>query len=100
MKPRSKKEREFVEMAGQLRPLSDRQKEWAKSLFPSEALYYSRRGNSCEFHCMCCGAVVRQHIQWNLVDQVCDWTCPECGNRGNSGNYCPECGRKRPDKQD
>ncbi len=28
------------------------------------------------------------------------WTCPECGNRGNSGNYCPECGRKRPDKQD
>lgn len=79
MKARSKKEREFVEMAGQLRPLSDRQKEWAKGLFPAEALYYSRRGNSCEFHCMCCGAVVRRPGKWNLADQVCDWTCPECG---------------------
>lgn len=79
MKPRSKKEREFIERADRLRPLSDRQKEWAKGLFPAEALYYSRRGNACEFHCMCCGAVVRRPGKWNLADQVCDWTCPECG---------------------
>lgn len=24
------------------------------------------------------------------------WTCPACGQDGNTGNYCPECGAARP----
>lgn len=25
------------------------------------------------------------------------WTCPNCGQSGNTGNFCGECGTKRPD---
>ncbi|MBQ9910131.1 MAG: hypothetical protein IJM50_01385 [Lachnospiraceae bacterium] len=24
------------------------------------------------------------------------WTCPECGNSGNEGRFCPQCGSRRP----
>lgn len=97
MKPRTKIEKKFAEWAGKLPPLSESQKEWAKKLFPAEALYYSRRGNNCEFHCMCCGAVVPTLGKWLLTDYaVDDWICPECGavckvlpqyNGGLRGNY-------------
>ena len=37
------------------------------------------------------------------VDESCrnpevknEWTCPNCKNSGNKGNFCPECGAKRP----
>lgn len=80
MKPRSKIQKQFVEWAGMLPPLNEKQKEWAKKLFPAEALYYSRRGNNCEFHCMCCGAVVPTLGKWLIYDYACDdWVCPECG---------------------
>lgn len=80
MKPRNKHQRMIVEMASRLRPLNDREKEYAKSLFPAEALYFSRRGNHCEFHCMCCGAVVPELGKWPFDDFNEDtWTCPECG---------------------
>ena len=49
MKPRSRKERQFVEMAGKLPPLDEKRKEWAKGLFPPQTKYFSRRGNNCEF---------------------------------------------------
>lgn len=25
------------------------------------------------------------------------WICPQCGHAGNTGNFCAECGAKRPD---
>lgn len=67
-------------MADKLRPLNDRQKEYAKALFPAEALYYSRRGNHCEFHCMHCGAIVPELGKWPFDEcQKDTWICPECG---------------------
>ena len=27
------------------------------------------------------------------------WTCPACGNKGNSGKFCNECGQKKPEPQ-
>ena len=39
MKPRSAIQRQFVELAGQLPPLDEWRLEWAKKLFPAEALY-------------------------------------------------------------
>ena len=79
MKPRSKREREFVEMAGKLPPLDEKRKEWAKGLFKPQAKYYSRRGANCEFWCQCCGHIEPTLGKWLLVDQVAPWTCPECG---------------------
>lgn len=80
MKPRSKKEKQFVEMAGKLPPLDEKRKEWAKGLFPAQTKYYSRRGNNCEFWCQCCGAIVPTLGKWLLADYAAGkWTCPECG---------------------
>jgi len=25
------------------------------------------------------------------------WTCPECGHKGNTGNFCDDCGEKKPE---
>ena len=80
MKPRNAKERELVALAGTLRPLSEKQKDFARSLFPAEALYYSRRGNNCEFYCMCCGTMVPTLGKWLIADYaVGKWKCPNCG---------------------
>ena len=80
MKPRSRKEKQFAEMAGKLPPLDEKRKEWAKGLFPAQTKYYSRRGNNCEFWCQCCGAIVPTLGKWLLADYAVDkWTCPECG---------------------
>lgn len=80
MKPRSKIQQQFVEWAGLLPPLDEKRKEWARGLFPAEALYYSRRGNHSEFHCMCCGAVVPTFGKWPVDEHdIPRWTCPECG---------------------
>lgn len=31
------------------------------------------------------------------VNDIGVWTCPNCGQSGNTGNFCGECGTKRPD---
>lgn len=37
----------------------------------------------------------------NNKEQAGDgWQCPQCGKSGISGNFCPECGAKRPDPSD
>lgn len=80
MKPRSKLQKQIVSMADSLRPISDAEKEYAKTLFPKEATYHSRRGNHCEFHCMCCGYISQELGKWPYDDFNKDtWTCPECG---------------------
>ncbi len=30
------------------------------------------------------------------ADRRPSWTCPRCGQTGNQGNYCPNCGKARP----
>ncbi|MBR5041696.1 MAG: hypothetical protein IKX67_00510, partial [Bacteroidales bacterium] len=25
------------------------------------------------------------------------WTCPECGHKGNTSNFCDDCGEKKPE---
>lgn len=35
-------------------------------------------------------------IPMGLSPQSGPWVCPGCGSRGNTGKFCPECGRKRP----
>ena len=104
MKPRSKIQQQFVEWAGLLPPLDEKRKAWARGLFPAEALYYSRRGNHSEFHCMCCGAVVPTFGKWPVDEHdIPRWTCPECGyecevlpqyNGGFRGNYDSRTGRR------
>lgn len=80
MKPRSKLQQQIVSMADQLRSLTEAEKEYAKAMFPKEALYYSRRGNHCEFYCMCCGHISPELGKWPYDDFNKDtWTCPECG---------------------
>lgn len=80
MKPRSKKEMNFVRMASELPPLSEGRKAWARGLFPAQALYYNRRGNNCEFWCRSCGHVEPTLGKWLLADYAADkWECPECG---------------------
>ena len=29
--------------------------------------------------------------------QLVDWTCPSCGNKGNTEQFCDQCGAKKPD---
>ncbi|MBQ3812869.1 MAG: PcfJ domain-containing protein [Bacteroidales bacterium] len=96
MRPKTKRQKQYAEWAGMLPPLDEKRKEWAKKLFPPQALYYSRRGNNCEFWCQCCGTIVPTLGKWLLVDQVAPWTCPNCGavcevlpqyNGGMMGNY-------------
>ena len=80
MKPRSRKEQRFVELAAMLPPLDEKRKEWAKRLFPATAIYHSHRGNNCEFWCQDCGTVVSTTGKWLLADRVGEtWTCPNCG---------------------
>ena len=80
MKPRNKLERSIVAMADSLPPLTEQQRDFAKGLFPAEALYYSRRGNNCEFYCQCCGAMVPTIGKWIMEEHDTDtWTCPVCG---------------------
>ena len=80
MTPRTKTERRFADMAGKLPPLTEARKAWARDLFPAQALYYSRRGNNCEFWCQCCGHVEPTLGTWILADYAADtWECPECG---------------------
>lgn len=103
MKPRTKIERQLAGYAGMLPPLDGRLKELAERRFPAEALYYSRRGNNCEFHCMVCGAVVPTLGKWLLTDVMNEkWTCEECGTEcevlpqysgGWSHNYNSRTGR-------
>ena len=80
MRPKTKRQKQYAEWAGMLPPLDEKRKEWAKKLFPPQALYYSRRGNNCEFWCQCCGAIVPTLGKWLLTDYAAGpWTCPECG---------------------
>lgn len=31
-------------------------------------------------------------------EPITPWDCPKCGKKGNTGNFCTECGTKKPEK--
>lgn len=79
MRPRTKIEKQVVEMANAMPPASDTQREWAFThLFQQTAKYY-RKG---EVWCLNCG-----HIEpWKEPELavsigMCEYTCPKCGAR-------------------
>lgn len=77
MRPRSSIDRMYVDKANALPPVDPAVLEWAKSLFPSDALFWQHRGNSREIWCQKCG-----HMEpcdsW-LVMSATGYDCPVCG---------------------
>ena len=50
------------------------------------------------------GAYSNQNTSQQLVEhsheaEAAGWTCPECGQADNNGNFCSNCGAKRPAEQ-
>ena len=43
-------------------------------------------------------APVEEQVQ-EAPAAVAGWTCEECGKEGNTGNFCEECGAKKPGEQ-
>lgn len=71
MKPRTKKEIEVSEIRRGLKPLTERQVEWAKTVYTPKIVV-----NKTSSWCQCCGAV------WPTKGNVHKQTlCPECGRR-------------------
>lgn len=95
MKPRTRTERELVELAGILPPPGPEVLEHAKGLFKKVAYYRQHRGNRQEVWCQCCG--YREPCDtWLVMSMDHAWTCPECGavcmlkNWNDKGSYTPE----------
>lgn len=73
MQPKTKFQREVVELSKTLLPITEEQKEWAyKHLFP----HVGRRLKSGKITCMECGAEWQSEHQ--LVESICGCTCPNC----------------------
>ena len=81
MKPRSKIERRYCEMAESLPPVRKSVEKWAyKHCFKPVALWWKHRGkNNQEIWCQCCGH--REPCDGWLVMSSEVWVCPECGAR-------------------
>lgn len=77
MKPRSSIERKFVDLANTLPPIDPAVLEWAKSVFPDEALFWQHRGNSREVWCQSCGHM--EPCDSRLVMSAKGYDCPVCG---------------------
>ena len=76
MKPRTRIERQVVELSGKLPAISEAQKKWAFSLFPVKG-FYLKKG---EVWCQCCGHLEKVLIPVLEVSlQVGSHICPKCG---------------------
>lgn len=80
MKPRSRVERRFCDLANTMQPYSGESDviEWAKcNVFKKESYYLKHRWSS-EIWCQCCGH--REPCQEGFLNLWADgWTCPHCG---------------------
>lgn len=87
MKPRSKIEKHFCEMAESLPPVRKPVREWAYShCFNPVALWWKHRGKANqEIWCQCCGH--REPCDGWLVMASDVWVCPECGARCEVKDY-------------
>lgn len=65
----------ILAMSKQLKPLTEQQKEYARSILPNIG-YYKRSG---EIWCQCCGRIGYQVPGILEIDLECGYTC-ECGN--------------------
>lgn len=77
MKPRSKIECRYTEMADSLPQVNEQVAEWAKTLFDDIALFWKHRGNNQEIWCQCCGH--REPCDSWLVMSLSGYQCPVCG---------------------
>lgn len=88
MKPRSRIEREFVDLANTMPPYSRSQEvmDWAReTAFPSISYYWKHRWSS-EIWCQCCGH--RELCEDSLlVMQAAGYTCPKCGAKTSVEPY-------------
>lgn len=78
MKPRTKKEQMFVEMASQLPPLTDAQRNYPKEHIFDKTAYYWKKDSLV--WCQCCGHMYHQDHNILAVSLgVGEETCPHCG---------------------
>lgn len=65
MKPTTNKQKKIMELQSQLTPLSKRQEEWGKKLYPTKA-FFDKNGNICAY----CGESMGKALK-----------CPHCGRK-------------------
>lgn len=78
MKPRTKKQQMFVDMASQLPPLTDKQRNYPKEHIFSHTGYYWK--GTGQVWCQYCGHIYKQDLNVLAVSIEADEeTCPHCG---------------------
>ena len=78
MKPRTKKQQMFVDMASQLPPLTDKQRNYPKEHIFSHTGYYWK--GTGQVWCQYCGHIYKQDLNVLAVSlEVDEETCPHCG---------------------
>lgn len=89
MKPRTKLEKRFCDLANSMPEYSRIQDviEWSKTnVFPAESYYWKHRGKNQEIWCQCCGH--REPCDDSfLVMESAGYTCPHCGAKTKVKNY-------------
>ena len=79
MKPRTKIQRQFVEMSGRLPALSSADKAWIVGQFKPQVRLFNLPGAGHGYHCQCCGKVQTWPGRIAEIDKCLPWRCPECG---------------------
>ena len=78
MKPKTKIQRRFVEMAERLPELSEADRTWMRGLFKPQVRLFNLPHAGHAFHCQCCGHV--SEMKGRVPeDGAPEWVCPECG---------------------
>lgn len=79
MRPRTKKQRQFVEMAGRLPVISEADRAWMMGRFKPQVRLVNLPHAGHAYHCQCCGKVVEYPGRMAEIDKCLPWRCPECG---------------------
>lgn len=79
MRPKTKKQRQFVEMAGRLPVISEADKAWMMGHFKPQVRLVNLPHTGHAYHCQCCGKVVEYPGRYAEIDKCLRWRCPECG---------------------
>ena len=79
MKPRTKRQRQFVGMAERLPVISDADKAWIVGQFKPQVRLVNLPHAGHAYHCQCCGKVIEYPGRIAEIDKCLPWRCPECG---------------------
>lgn len=79
MKQRTKKQRQFVGMAGRLPVISEADKAWIVGQFKPQVRLVNLPHAGHAYHCQCCGKVIEYPGRIAEIDKCLPWRCPECG---------------------